>query len=258
MASAADEHARRSATGATPAIRILPRRGDRPEPAPRLPRTLPGGLVPRAIMPEPMRLRHPLRAWWQATPVDRASEPQLLPETAPHGRTPEWRFAAVVIISPQSAGRAGPSNAHDRGGDALRAEAAIGNGPRSHVSAAFLGAIAEPRVRRRISGGIRHDRRRGFAKISARPGGGGLSPPNGRQWARLGILHRARRRRRVARQRDRRNETHPGLRPFGTSRLYSPRPTAAPRRLKGIPAPAELRISRRWTGPAERRRPGIP
>src|SRR6266849_2650465 len=256
MASAADEHARRSATGATPAIRILPRRGDRPEPAPRLPRTLPGGLVPRAIMPEPMRLRHPLRAWWQATPVDRASEPQLLPETA-HGRTPEWRFAAVVIISPQSAGRAEPSNAHDRGGDALGAEAAIGNGPRSHVSAAFLGAIAEPRVRRRISCGIRHDRRRGFAKISARPGGGGLSPPNGRQWARLGILHRARRRRRVARQRDRRNETHPGLRPFGTSRLYPSRPTAAPRRLKRIPALAELRISRRWTGRAESRRPGI-
>jgi len=188
-------------------------------------------------MPEPMRLRHPLRAWWQATPVDRASEPQLLPETAPHGRAPEWRFAAVVIISPQSAGRAGPSNAHDRGGDALGAEATIGNGPRNHVSAAFLGTVAERRVRQRICGKIRHERRRGFAKISARPGGGGgLSPSNGRQWARLGILHRARRRRRVARQRDRRNETHPGLRPFGTSRLYPSRPTAAPRRLKRIPA----------------------
>src|SRR5260370_11145642 len=117
MASAADEHARRSATGATPAIRILPRRGDRPEPAPRLPRTLPGGLVPRAIMPEPMRLRHPLRAWWQATPVDRASEPQLLPETAPHGRTPEWRGAPLGLNSPPTPRRSGARQPHDQGGE---------------------------------------------------------------------------------------------------------------------------------------------
>src|SRR4029077_20274806 len=66
--------------------------------------------------------------------------------------------------------------------------------------------------------------------------GGGLPPSNGRQWARLGILHRARHRRRVARQRDRRNETHPGLCPLGTSQLYLPRPTAAPQPLKGAAA----------------------
>src|ERR1700674_1909964 len=92
-------------------------------------------------------------------PVDRATDRgscRRLRAWAYHGVAVR---ASAVIISPQSAGGAEPSNAHDRYVDALGAEAAIGIGARSHVSAAFLGAIAEPRVRQRIFGGIRHDRR---------------------------------------------------------------------------------------------------